>query len=41
MQWPTTRALVAERLGPTALAVAEENIEALRSRLAELGITLE
>jgi hypothetical protein len=41
MQWPITRALVAERLGPTALAVAEENIEALRSRLAELGVAVQ
>src|SRR5205807_7641812 len=27
VQWPETRALIEERLGPTALAVAEENIE--------------
>ena len=29
MQWPETRGLIAERLGPTAIAVAEENLEAL------------
>jgi hypothetical protein len=40
VQWPPTRALVAERLGPTALSVAEEDLPALRERLAELGITL-
>jgi hypothetical protein len=37
-QWPGTRALVAERLGPTALAVAEEHIELLQERLDVLGI---
>src|SRR6185437_16208290 len=40
MQWPQTRELIAERLGPTALAVAEENAEMLRERLREAGITL-
>src|SRR5262249_9761018 len=40
MQWPETRPLIAERLGPTALAVAEENVTALRERLARLGVTL-
>jgi hypothetical protein len=40
VQWPATRALIEERLGPTALSVAEENLPALRARLAELGITL-
>lgn len=37
-QWPETRGLIAERLGPTALGVAEQNRGALRERLAELGI---
>lgn len=41
VQWPGTRALIEERLGPTALAVAEENIETLRERLAALGMTLQ
>jgi hypothetical protein len=40
MQWPETRPLIAERLGPTALAVAEENVAALRERLARLGVAL-
>jgi hypothetical protein len=39
VQWPPTRELIAERLGPTALSVAEEDLPALRARLAELGIT--
>jgi hypothetical protein len=41
MQWPATRALIEERLGPTALSVAKENVEALRGRLAELGVAVE
>jgi hypothetical protein len=41
MQWPGTRGLIAERLGPTALVVAEEHVETLRQRLAALGLTLE
>jgi hypothetical protein len=40
MQWPQTRDLLAERLGPTALVVAEENVELLRSRLQSAGIGL-
>jgi hypothetical protein len=40
MQWPQTRELIAERLGPTALVVAEENVERLRERLRDAGITL-
>jgi hypothetical protein len=38
-QWPGTRALIEERLGPLALAVVEEHADLLRERLAELGIT--
>jgi hypothetical protein len=38
MQWPGTRGLIAERLGPTALAVREEDREALLAKLAELGM---
>jgi hypothetical protein len=41
MQWPVTRALIEERLGPAALGVAEENLPALRSRLGELGIAVQ
>jgi hypothetical protein len=40
MQWPDTQALIAERLGPTALAVAKENVGRLRERLRELGMTM-
>jgi hypothetical protein len=40
MQWPTTRELIAERLGPTALAVADENADELRKRLAEVGVVV-
>jgi hypothetical protein len=38
MQWPQTRALVAERLGPTVVVVADDTLDALRAALAELGI---
>jgi len=38
MQWPHTRSLIETRLGPTALAVAEENVTALRERLGTLGV---
>jgi hypothetical protein len=38
MQWPGTRALIAERLGPLALVVDEGNFEALKSALAEVGV---
>jgi hypothetical protein len=41
MQWPETRALIEARLGPTALVVAEEQVEPLRQRLREAGIELE
>jgi hypothetical protein len=37
-QWPATRALIHERLGPTALAVLEENAAALLERLHGLGM---
>jgi hypothetical protein len=39
-QWPGTRALIVTRLGPTALAVAEEHVDMLRERLATLGVSL-
>ncbi len=39
-QWPQTRELIEERLGPTALVVAEENAAALRERLSVAGIAL-
>jgi hypothetical protein len=40
LQWPETRELIQARMGPTALAVAEEDAEALRQKLRILGIEL-
>ena len=40
MQWPETRDLIADRLGPTALVVTEENAEELRRRLKAVGLGL-
>lgn len=40
MQWPETRVLVAERLGPTAVVVGEENLEAFRGMMTEVGVHL-
>jgi len=40
LQWPPTRSLIQARLGPTALAVAEENITALSERLREIGVLM-
>ena len=39
-QWPGTRSLIQARLGPTALAVAEEDVAALTERLSEIGIRI-
>lgn len=39
-QWPGTRGLILDRLGPTALLVAEENAAALGECLAQLGFQL-
>jgi hypothetical protein len=39
-QWPQTRELIAGRLGPTTLAVNEENVPALRAVLLGLGVEL-
>jgi hypothetical protein len=39
-QWPGTAELIADRLGPTALAVREEDRETLEAKLAELGVVL-
>jgi hypothetical protein len=41
LQWPETRGLIAERLGPTALAVDEENAAALAERLRAFGLAAE
>lgn len=40
LQWPATRGLIARRLGPTALSVAEEDWPALEARLGELGVAV-
>jgi hypothetical protein len=40
MQWPQTRELIEERLGPTALVVAEENVPLLKQRLIDAGAPL-
>jgi hypothetical protein len=40
MQWPATRELIAERLGPTTLSVAEVNVAALREQLRLLGMSI-
>jgi hypothetical protein len=40
MQWPETRALVEERLGPTAIVVEEENVAPLREKLGLVGLGL-
>jgi hypothetical protein len=41
LQWPETRPLIELRLGPTAVAVAEKHVEALRERLEGLGVRLQ
>jgi hypothetical protein len=41
LQWPETKALIEARLGPTALLIAEENLDGLRARLGELGIAFQ
>jgi hypothetical protein len=41
MQWPDTRVFFQERIGPTALAVHEEMVEALQQQLAALGVGFE
>ncbi len=40
VQWPGTRALIAERLGPLAVVVEEDNFAALKAALAEVGVQL-
>lgn len=41
VQWPTTRSLIESRLGPTALAVAQENVGTLKERLHAVGVVLQ
>ena len=40
LQWPNTRGLIRERVGPTALVVAEEDVAVLKERLAAIGVNL-
>jgi hypothetical protein len=40
-QWPNTRGLFKERLGPTALVIEGKDAEELQERLRGLGITLQ
>jgi hypothetical protein len=41
VQWPASRSLILERLGPTALVVAEENAAVLRERMQALGVKVQ
>ena len=41
MQWPMTKACIEDRLGPTALAVDESQLPALREVLEALGVKVE
>lgn len=40
MQWPATVSLVDRRLGPAAVVVADERLEAFRKVMADIGITV-
>ncbi len=40
LQWPSTRSLIQERVGPTALVVAEEDVMVLKERLAAIGVVV-
>ncbi|HEY2910706.1 MAG TPA: hypothetical protein VGI99_10695, partial [Gemmataceae bacterium] len=40
MQWPETRRLVAERLGPMAIAIDDTAFEPLQQVMTEVGVTL-
>ncbi|MDY3560862.1 helicase-associated domain-containing protein [Gemmata sp. JC673] len=41
VQWPGTRSLVAERLGPLAVSVAEDQLAAFREALKEIGVRVD
>lgn len=41
MQWPVTRKLVEDRLGPTAVTVDDANLDTLVMTLAEIGLRVE
>lgn len=40
MQWPETRLLIAERLGPTVVSVAEDKLELFGKALAQVGLVV-
>jgi hypothetical protein len=40
-QWPVTRELLSERIGPAAVVVPVDNQDALISRLSEIGVTVD
>jgi hypothetical protein len=40
LQWPSTRSLIQERVGPTAMVVAEEDVPVLKERLAAIGMSV-
>ena len=40
LQWPGTRSFIVARLGPTALAIDEETLEAFQERLKEIGVSV-
>jgi len=40
LQWPMTATLIRARIGPTALAVAENDAPRLRERLLEIGVRI-
>src|SRR5262249_48468366 len=40
LQWPETRSLIEEQIGPTTLVVDEESLAALQEKLTLLGMTL-
>src|SRR5262249_41272747 len=40
MQWPATAALVRQRLGPTAVVIDEDEFDAFRRVLAEIGVSI-
>jgi hypothetical protein len=41
LAWPETRGLVAERLSPTVLAVDADAVEALKEKLARIGVRID
>jgi hypothetical protein len=41
LQWPGTRSLIRDRLGPTALVIAAEDVDALKERLEGLGVSVQ